>query len=288
MQLIINADDFGYSYGINQAIIELAKLGTISSTSVMVNQPFTSEITKLIGICGIGLHLNLTQGTPISNPSLIKTLIGSDGNFLPIQVFKKNLKKKLINEKHIVTEFHAQFNLLYNLIEGQINHIDSHQDINKHPKVSSALLEFGSSFKNKVGLRWYNKVYAEKSFNGDIRLFEPRITTITRFGVKRVLTESYFRYYRRKLLSYYKLTDGMLFTLDNNNRSLLKLISESNFNNKNNKSFEIMCHPALTTEELINTKMLSSRLEEYNLLRSEKFTAFSQANNLIKFSDLEE
>ncbi len=61
MKLIINADDFGLSPGVNEAILELGKLGTVTSTTVMTNMPYYKDIVKLLSLknIGIGLHCNL-------------------------------------------------------------------------------------------------------------------------------------------------------------------------------------------------------------------------------------
>lgn len=56
--LIVNADDFGYSYGINKGIIEAYKDGIVTSTSVMVNAIAAHEAVNLVNYpeLSIGLH----------------------------------------------------------------------------------------------------------------------------------------------------------------------------------------------------------------------------------------
>ncbi|MFH2002363.1 MAG: ChbG/HpnK family deacetylase, partial [Planctomycetota bacterium] len=62
-QLIINADDLGLSEGINQAIYDCARAGTVLSATALVHgHAFRQGLELLSGVTGmgIGIHLNLT------------------------------------------------------------------------------------------------------------------------------------------------------------------------------------------------------------------------------------
>lgn len=62
--LIVNADDFGYSYGINKGIVDAHTNGIVTSTSVMVDAIAADEAKELPKFPGlsIGLHFELTEG----------------------------------------------------------------------------------------------------------------------------------------------------------------------------------------------------------------------------------
>jgi predicted glycoside hydrolase/deacetylase ChbG (UPF0249 family) len=68
--LIINADDFGFAPGVNRGIVEAHEAGTLPSTSMMVNAPAFDEAVQLVRTrvprLGVGLHLNLITGRPLS------------------------------------------------------------------------------------------------------------------------------------------------------------------------------------------------------------------------------
>src|SRR5438094_4776895 len=70
--LIVNADDFGASRGINRGIIEAHRNGIVTSASLMVNTPFSAEAAKLadeVPHLSVGLHVHLpteTNGSPES------------------------------------------------------------------------------------------------------------------------------------------------------------------------------------------------------------------------------
>ena len=71
MRIIINADDFGRNQTITRAIIDAFKKGWITNTTIMANMPaFTEAVerSKQAGVYHkIGLHLNLTQGVPLTH-----------------------------------------------------------------------------------------------------------------------------------------------------------------------------------------------------------------------------
>lgn len=61
--LIINADDFGYSYSINKGVIEAIENGIVTSTSIMVDAIAADEakdLTKYPNL-SIGLHFELKE-----------------------------------------------------------------------------------------------------------------------------------------------------------------------------------------------------------------------------------
>ena len=70
-RLIVNADDFGYSEAVNEAIMYGFESSLLTSTSIMANMPGFDHAVGLIrrnDLAGqkIGLHLNLTEGFPLS------------------------------------------------------------------------------------------------------------------------------------------------------------------------------------------------------------------------------
>jgi predicted glycoside hydrolase/deacetylase ChbG (UPF0249 family) len=86
MQLIINADDLGYSPHRDAAIFELFRMGKITSASLIVNGPTAataSERARLVGL-PIGLHLNLTEGEPLTSG-----LVKADGKLAYKMEFRR-------------------------------------------------------------------------------------------------------------------------------------------------------------------------------------------------------
>ncbi len=69
-KLIINADDFGLNSSVNRAIVDLFTNGLINSATLMANMPAFDEAISLVHKYNlapkIGLHLVLTEGTPLT------------------------------------------------------------------------------------------------------------------------------------------------------------------------------------------------------------------------------
>ncbi len=79
-KLIINADDFGLSRGINRGIIELFKKGALTSTSLLVNMPGFDDAVSLIKenqSLGAGIHINVIRGKPVSPVKKVGSLCES-------------------------------------------------------------------------------------------------------------------------------------------------------------------------------------------------------------------
>ena len=70
-RLVVNADDFGRSQSINQAVVRAHREGILTSASLMVNEPFADEAVALARAnpgLGVGLHLTLVCGASALAP----------------------------------------------------------------------------------------------------------------------------------------------------------------------------------------------------------------------------
>ncbi|WP_019420257.1 carbohydrate deacetylase [Paenibacillus sp. OSY-SE] len=118
--LIINADDFGLSRSVNEGIAAAHHAGTVTSTSLMVNMPGFYDavsLAKAIPSLGVGLHFNLTYGSPISEPAQVHSLIRHDRTF--------NGTHTDWIEQDVERELYAQYRLM--ISNGLApTHVDSH------------------------------------------------------------------------------------------------------------------------------------------------------------------
>ncbi|HLB13036.1 MAG TPA: ChbG/HpnK family deacetylase, partial [Dehalococcoidia bacterium] len=82
--LIVNADDFGLSPGVNSGIREAQRQGIVTSASLISNLPGAKGAASLSrknpSLC-VGLHLNLSAGQPLTG---CPSLTWADGSFLPL------------------------------------------------------------------------------------------------------------------------------------------------------------------------------------------------------------
>ncbi len=87
--LVVNADDFGRTAGVSQGILEAHLNGIVTSTTVMANLPGAAQAVRQALVeapnLAMGVHLNLTQGTPISPPDALPGLVTPGGGFALMQ-----------------------------------------------------------------------------------------------------------------------------------------------------------------------------------------------------------
>ena len=82
--LIVNADDLGWTEGVNRGIVEAFHHGIVTSASLLANgAAFAGGVDSARSApgLGVGVHLNLTDGPPVADPEAIKSLLNSAGQF---------------------------------------------------------------------------------------------------------------------------------------------------------------------------------------------------------------
>ena len=144
LRLIINADDFGLTLGVNRAIRELHQGGVLTSATLMANGRAFDDAVAIAHACptlGVGCHIVLTDGTPVSDPGSISSLMGSDGkHFRPsLADFVQALLRGRIRETEIEREARAQVNKLQQA-GIQVTHLDTHKHTHIFPVVTRSLL----------------------------------------------------------------------------------------------------------------------------------------------------
>src|SRR6476659_9392907 len=101
-QLIINADDFGISRGVNAGIAEAAACGGISSTSLMVNLPDSADAVTRARSCpriSVGLHFNLTVGNALTGPSSLTQ--GQTAQLYPLSGLLAAAARRVLDEHDV-------------------------------------------------------------------------------------------------------------------------------------------------------------------------------------------
>lgn len=157
-KIILNADDFGLCEGVNYGIMESHLNGLLTSTTMMVTMPGTNhavEMMKNLPKLGVGLHLNISLGKPLTNG---KSLVDENGNFTKPQQLVSD--KYLLEE--LLAEFRAQYEKFVKLTGVKPTHLDSHLFSSDHiASVRDAITIVGN--ENEIPVRnietnKYNKV----------------------------------------------------------------------------------------------------------------------------------
>ena len=139
-RLVINADDLGFTPGVNRGIFECAAAGSVTCASVMVNTPgFDDAMAGKASVkLGLGLHLNLIDGRPLTKaPSLCDA---ATGDFHPFATFLARATAGAFVKRELVAEVTAQLQRLKSAGVA-ITHIDSHRHTHVHPMVWPAVVE---------------------------------------------------------------------------------------------------------------------------------------------------
>lgn len=142
-QLIINADDFGYSTGINLGIIQAHQRGILTSTTIMAGMPGFEEAVELAKKntdLGIGVHLTLTCGSPLRDD--VATLTEDDGSFHNLSFYEKEFS---IDLDELYNEWKTQIELV---IDSGIKptHLDSHHHVNVIDPLTTIFVKLAKEF----------------------------------------------------------------------------------------------------------------------------------------------
>lgn len=127
--MIINADDFGLTHGVNKAIIECYNKGVISQTSIMTNMNYTNEALNLAKKYGIPLrlHFNITQGNSLlDGRQFSANRISELSDYFIEEELKLQLNLLLNNSiKYVGIDCHHNINLINNNIDNIIKKYDN-------------------------------------------------------------------------------------------------------------------------------------------------------------------
>jgi chitin disaccharide deacetylase len=131
-RLILNADDFGLTSGINRAIAELHRAGVLTSATLMAREKATDEaigIARSTPSLGVGCHVVLVDREPVL-----------PGGFQPTMgVFLRGVIAGRIDSAAIEAEAFAQIEVLQS--RGlTLTHIDTHKHTHMFPAVLRPVL----------------------------------------------------------------------------------------------------------------------------------------------------
>jgi chitin disaccharide deacetylase len=284
-RLIINADDFGLTSGINHAIIELHRAGVLTSATLMATGAAFNEATIVARAhpsLGVGCHIVLTDGIPVSYPESIPTLLGADGKtFRPsVLEFVQALLRKTISEEEIEREALAQIQKLQRA-GINVTHVDTHKHTHLFPAVARPLLR-AMNQSSIVAIR---------------NPFEPAFTrNLAHSGLKRRLQISLLNRLRPFFEKHDELQSSEIFTTD----GTLGVSATGNLNSTTlseilaslpaSGTFELVCHPGYNDADLdrITTRLRAHREIEMQALKSAIPVQLSQRNaaQLIHYGSL--
>jgi predicted glycoside hydrolase/deacetylase ChbG (UPF0249 family) len=139
--LIINADDFGYTRGVNRGILEAHQRGVVLSTSLMVEAQFAAEagiLARTLPSLGVGLHFVVTnENGPLCDLDDLTVVAG---------------------------ELERQYRLFCDLLGQPPTHLDSHHHVHRRPSLSALFREWAE--EHQLPLRGMGPVHYNGGFYG--------------------------------------------------------------------------------------------------------------------------
>lgn len=141
-RLIVNADDFGFTSGVNRAIAEAHRHGVVTSSTLMANGPTFAEAVELARShpsLGVGCHVVLTDGEPVLGADRLPSLTSS-GRFRDgMAAFAARAIAGSMKPDEISAEAAAQIGKLQ-AAGISVSHIDTHKHTHLFPKILRPLL----------------------------------------------------------------------------------------------------------------------------------------------------
>lgn len=141
--LIVNADDLGWTQGVNRGIAEAHRNGIVTSTSLLANGGAFEEGVRTARESprlGVGVHLNLSDGKPVASPERVKSLLDENGDFSGgPEALLLRLTAKKVETKEVETEWNAQIEKV-RAAGIRPTHLDGHKHVQMLPGLFAVAL----------------------------------------------------------------------------------------------------------------------------------------------------
>jgi predicted glycoside hydrolase/deacetylase ChbG (UPF0249 family) len=150
-RLIVNADDFGLTAGVNRAIIELHQAGVLPSTTLMANAAASDEAIQLAlanPSLGVGCHIVLVDGEPVLSQSAIPNLTRGTGGTFRISLGRffrdvYNPASTASSRAALAAEIEGEASAQIRLLQShslRLTHVDTHKHTHMFPAVLRPVL----------------------------------------------------------------------------------------------------------------------------------------------------
>ncbi|XP_063051151.1 carbohydrate deacetylase [Engraulis encrasicolus] len=148
VKLVVTGDDFGYCPRRNRGIVECFLKGGVSNVSLLVNATSAMDAAELAKRhhIPIGLHANLSEGSPVSLCLKGSSLLNEEGYFHGKTGFRKALLSGQLNMTEVEQELRAQVKRFCELVGHLPFHMDGHQHVHVLPEVREVFAQVVADF----------------------------------------------------------------------------------------------------------------------------------------------
>jgi predicted glycoside hydrolase/deacetylase ChbG (UPF0249 family) len=264
-RLIINSDDYGRTPDISRGIRNAHQRGVVTSTTCMMNIPTTAEdvaiALKETPTLGMGVHLVLTMGDPISAPKEVPSITDKEGHFLKYSALVAQLPN--LDMEEVKREWRAQIESFIRAAGHKPTHLDSHHHSSYFsPDLFRGMLELAKEYECAIRFPFTGSVSKELEATDKL--------------VPELIKEFNPRRPDRFEVDFYD--QGATY------ETLLNMID-----NLPDGTTEIMCHPGHTDEAFAQESVYNDQRDrELKILTDPSVKEAIQANEieLITFAEL--
>ncbi len=264
-RLILNADDFGLTPGINQAVEELHQAGALTSATLMATGPAFDDaavIAQRNPNLGIGCHLVFVDGIPAAPLASIPSLLGANRKAFRTSLldFVQATLRGAIDPEELARETQAQLQILKRA-GINVTHIDSHKHTHLFPAIAGPVLAAARrsgvhAFRYPYEPRWSRRLSSatpgiRRLEQAALDLFEPRFRSTINLEPGAHTTHG---------------TLGIAATGSLNEQTLHRTLAELEKHPEG--IYELCCHPGFNDAALSqqSTRLRSSREVELRAL----------------------
>ncbi len=279
-RLIVNADDFGLTAGVNRAIVEAHNGGVVSSTTLMANGAAFADAVNAARSApnlSVGCHVTLVDGTPVSPPDAADTLVAirsaePDKFYSSLSAFAARAMLGGFDRDQLVAEVAAQIRKIQ-ATGLQVTHLDTHKHAHIFPEILVALVRAARI----CGVRAIrNPIVPVKALPA--KMFKSNRELWKRYGQVRILHSFSRQFLQRTKRAGLLTPDGVVGVIETGSvenagygsllRQTLASLPEG--------TWELVCHPGYCDADLraVRTRLLASREEERRLLTSADLRKF--------------
>ncbi|MFZ0707383.1 MAG: ChbG/HpnK family deacetylase [Candidatus Korobacteraceae bacterium] len=290
-RLIVNADDFGLTTGVNRAIVEAHQHGIVTSATMMAGaEAFQNAAEQARASAqsgahfGVGCHVMLVDGTPLVPADQIPSLASWDDG---VPHFRKTLNSfalAAVMGKLKPNEIEAEAAAQIERVQQAgitVSHVDTHKHVHLFPAVLRPLLRAAKACGVSAARNPFEPAYITALGPTDWRSQKRRLQM-------RILS-AYAAGFRSELAAQgMRTTDGSLGVLVTgvlNVDLFLQMVSQIP-----DGTWEFVCHPGYNDSELdrVKTRLRESRRQELEVLTSmeAKIALEKQGVRLISYREL--
>jgi len=286
--LIVNADDLGWTAGVNRGIAEAHRNGIVTSASLLANGEAFAEAVALARATsglGVGVHLNLNTGLPVAPHKSVPSLLNDAGEFEggPDGLLLK-IATRGLSLREVEMEWGAQISKVRDAgIEP--THLDGH----KHVHMLPGLFEIALRLAKRHGIGAIRVSHEASTLRTALTTGELRAGVVLKQGVQarglKLLARDARKQVERAGVSTADHFCGIAQTGELTREGVARLLR-----NLPEGTTELMCHPGYADEALRKTatRLQASRQKEVEILtdRQIRNLVASQGIRLIDYAFL--